>query len=306
VVAFTPFLDEAASVADFVLPTHTALESWHAVVPATCVPSPAFAVSPPAVVPLLDTRDLIEILKAVADAVGGPMAAACPWTSSDMLVSEHVENLASLRRGGPYASVYETEWMLQLERGGWWSPAADSPEAIARAIVNAGGWADPFFEIGQITRRIQEQGGCSLPAPPVLRLPPLLPIPPNSLNPLRLEVFIPAAVNRIGSPNQPSLYELLGQPEAAPWGTWVEIGPETAERIGVTTGQRVQIASASNAMDVSVVVVEGMLPGVAALAFVPAVPTGGRWAREIVQDVRSIAPTNELLSGPIAVQLGSV
>jgi anaerobic selenocysteine-containing dehydrogenase len=71
----------------------------------------------------------------------------------------------------------------------------------------------------------------------------------------------------------------------------------------VATGERVRIESASGAIEASVVVVEGMLAGVVALAFVPAVPTGGRWAREIVQDVRSLAREDALRSGPVAVRI---
>lgn len=303
VVSFSPFLDEAASVADLLLPAHTALESWHAVVPAACVPNQMMAIARPVAPPLLDTRDLIQVLHTVADAVGGQMAAACPWSSSEALVGDQLTKLASLRRGGPYASVYETEWIQQLERGGWWTPAATSPEEIAQVIANAGGWADPFFEGGRIRRRVTELGGCSFAAPPVLPATPLSPVRLDSLHPLQMETFVPVVVNRLGSPNQPVLFELLGQPEARPWGPWIELSPETAETLGIATGEWVRVESASGAIEASVVVVEGMLPGVVALAFVPAVPTGGRWAREIVQDVRGLAREDALRSGPVAVRI---
>jgi anaerobic selenocysteine-containing dehydrogenase len=303
VVSYSPFLDEAASVADLLLPTHTSLESWHAVVPATCLPSQLIAIARPATTPALDTRDVIQILKTVSDAVGGPMAAACPWSSSEALVGDQLARLAATRRGGPYASNYETEWMLQLERGGWWTAAAALPEEIADAIANAGGWADPFFEEGQIRRRLVESGGCSFPAPPVLPSAPLSPVILDSLHPLQMETFVPVVVNQLGSPNQPVLFELLGQPEARPWGPWVELGPETARTVGVATGEQVRVESASGAIDASVVIVEHMQPGVVAVAFVPAVPNGGRWAREIVRDVRSLAREDALRAGPVAVRI---
>jgi len=303
VVSFSPFLDEAASVADLVLPTHTALESWHAVVPATGASSPTIAIARPAVAPLLDTRDLIDVLKTVADAVGGPMAAACSWSSSEEAVANQLATLASTRRGGPYTSVYQTEWLHQLERGGWWTAVAETPEAIAEAIVSAGGWADPFFEAGQIRRRLVELGGCSFAALPVLRPAPPLASRADPLQPLQMETFVPVVVSRLGSPNQPGLYEVLGQPDAQPWGAWVEVSPETAAAVGMKTGDRASVESESGSITASVVVVEGMLPGTAALAFVPAVPTGGRWAREIAQDVRSLAREEALRAGPIAVRL---
>lgn len=303
VVSFSPFLDEAASVADLLLPTHTSLESWHAVVPATCVPSQMLAIAGPVTPPALDTRDLMQTLKAVSDAVGGPMAAACTWSSSEALVGDQLARLAATRRGGPYTSIYETEWMQQLEHGGWWTAAAASPEETAHAIAKAGGWADPFFEAGQIRRSLAQQGGCAFPAPPILPVAPLSPVILDALHPFQMETFVPVVVNRLGSPNQPVLFELLGQPEARPWGPWVELSPETARTVGVATGEHVRVESASGAIDASVVLVEGMPTGVVALAFVPAVPTGGRWAREIVRDVRSLAREDALRAGPVTVRI---
>jgi anaerobic selenocysteine-containing dehydrogenase len=306
VVSFSPFLDEAASVADLLLPTHTALESWHAVVPATCVPGQMMAIARPVTPPALETRDLVQILKTVSDLVGGPMAAACTWPSSEALVGDQLARLAATHRGGPYTSIYETEWMQQLERGGWWTAAAASEQDIGDAIATAGGWADPYFEAGQIRRRLAELGGCSFPAPSVLPSAPLSPVILDSLHPLQMETFVPVVVNRLGSPNQPVLFELLGQPEARPWGPWVELSPETARTVDVATGEHVRVESASGAIEASVVIVEGMPPGVVALAFVPAVPTGGRWAREIVRDVRNLAREDALRTGPVAVRIARV
>ena len=59
VVSFSPFLDESSEAADLLMPVHTALESWHAVVPASSVPGQVIALAAPAVAPRLDTRDLI-------------------------------------------------------------------------------------------------------------------------------------------------------------------------------------------------------------------------------------------------------
>ena len=303
VVSFSPFLDEAASVADLLLPTHTALESWQAVVPPTGLPSQTIALARPAAEPLLETRDLITILKGIADAVGGPMTVACPWESSAELVREELTRLDGLRRGSPYVTIYETEWVLQLERGGWWTPVASSPEEFADVVLDAGGWADPFFEPGQIRTRLLDRGGYSFVPPPVLPAAPLSVGPTGADYPLRLRSFMPVVVNSRGSPNQPVLFELLGQPEALPWGAWVEMSPETAHEAGVETGEHVHVESQTGAMEVSVVAVEGMPAGVVELAFVPSVPDGGRWARSILRDVRSLASDDALRSGWVAVRI---
>lgn len=72
---------------------------------------------------------------------------------------------------------------------------------------------------------------------------------------------------------------------------------------GVASGEQVRVESASGAIDASVVIVDGMPPGVVALAFVPAVPNGGRWAREIIRDARNLAREEALRAGSVAVRL---
>jgi hypothetical protein len=105
---------------------------------------------------------------------------------------------------------------------------------------------DPFFAPGGIRRRLAQRG--------LTFVPPAMPIEaaaasagrsqpavvPASLEgaadqpaasrefPLRLTVFTPASVNQMGSPNQPVLFELLGQPEGDPWRVWAEREPRVS------------------------------------------------------------------------------
>ena len=58
--------------------------------------------------------------------------------------------------------------------------------------------------------------------------------------PVTVTAFTPAVVNLAGGPNQPVLFELLGQPDSAPWRVWAELGPETARQFGVEHGANVR------------------------------------------------------------------
>ena len=301
VVSFSPFLDEAAEAADLLMPMHTSLESWHAVVPAPSVPGQAMAISAPAVAPRFDTRDLVTMLKATATAAGGTWPAACPYDSTEAVATSALTYLAGAERGGPYTTRYESDWILQLERGGWWTSPVASRDEFPKAVLDAGGWADPFFEPGQVRRSLLDRGGPTCSPPPVMAAPAN--VKRATEFPIALRAFTPAAVNLLGSPNQPALFELLGQPEGAPWRRWVELNPETAREAGLSAGANVRIESAHGSVEASAVLVDGMARDAAALSFVPSVPHGGRWARMMTGDVGVLWPANMDLSVAVAVRV---
>jgi anaerobic selenocysteine-containing dehydrogenase len=303
VVSFSPFLDESSEAADLLMPVHAALESWHAVVPAPAVPGQAIAFAAPAVEPHLDTKDLIAMLKTVATAAGGDLPAACPWESTQDLATAALGRLANARRGGPYATSYESDWIQQLERGGWWTSPVPSRDEFAGAVLAAGGWADPFFEPGQVRRALRDRRGPRFAPPLVTALPAPADAKRTAPFPLTLRVFTPAVVNLLGSPNQPVLFELLGQPEGAPWRRWVEINSDTAREAGLSGGARVRIESAHGSVEASAVLVDGMPRDAVALSFVPSVPHGGRWAHLMTGDVRGLWPAGADVSAAVAVRV---
>lgn len=304
VMSFSPYLDETADLADLLLPTHTALERWHAVIPATAHGIESLAVAAPAVQPRLDTRDLAALLKDIAQAVGAPLNAACPWASSEDLVRAELTHRADQRRGGPYSTPYETEWLRQLEAGGWWVPAAGSRDSIVATILEAGGWMDPAMETGRIRESLRARGGLTFTIPvtsttehpmvgnlgateaatsPVQRTPAV----GRARRSLRLVPFTPHVVSMAGGPNQPVLFELLGQPDGAPWRVWAEMNAETARELGLANGDTMRITSDQGSIEAAALLVERMPPDLVAVAYVPG-PTGGRWARLIDADVRRL------------------
>ncbi len=301
VVSFSPYLDEAAAVADLLVPTHTPLESWHAVVPPVSDGTQKLACAEPAAAARLETRDLVSVLRAVAEQMGGDMPAACPAASSAEAIQEELGRYWSLRRGVPYASTFESDWVLQLERGGWWVPPASSREEFARIVLQAGGWVDPYFAPGQLRQTLARQGGLSF-VPPAASTPGPAEDAGNRDFPLRLVAFTPSTVNLAGSPNQPVLFELLGQPDGAPWRVWAELAPETAREHGIAHGTPMRIASAAGAIDVVAMIVENTPPGTLAVAFVPALASSGRWARLVDADVRRLWGGAEP-GGPLAVRV---
>jgi anaerobic selenocysteine-containing dehydrogenase len=311
VVSFSPYLDETATFADLLLPTHTPLESWHCAVPAPAVTAETRSLAAPAVKARLDTADRLALLGSIARKLGAPVSATEEPQSSERVARGEIDRLWRLRRGGPYSGVYETDWLEQLERGGWWAPAADSRDAFTKQILQAGGWIDPYFQAGQIEQTLQERHGlrfalpAAIPAVPwaKIEIKPVDRAPRDGFGDraaLRLVTFTPAVVSLAGNLNHPGLYELLGQPDAPPWQPWAELHPETAARLGIGSGHRIRITSRAATIEAVAVLVEGMLADVVAVASVPSVPGAGRWARVIESDARSLLAQSDP-TGPCSV-----
>ncbi|MEI6668837.1 MAG: molybdopterin-dependent oxidoreductase [Acidobacteriota bacterium] len=301
IVGFSPYLDETADLADLLLPRPTPLEDWHAVTPPSVVRAECQALARPAVAARLDTRDSVAVLGSVAAKVGGALARAFAWTSSAGVVDADLERLYAARRGEPYSDAHETTWLGELERGGWWVSSAPTKETFAQAALDAGGWDDPFFAPGGTRESLKARGGVSWPdarltlttgpAPgrPAVETPTHVATNADEPFPLRLVAFTPATVAAHGGANNPSLFELLGQPEGQPWRVWAELSPDTAKAFGIVSGSEVRLTSASGgALNATALVVDGMMPATVAVAFVPTLPSGGRWARLVHADVRTL------------------
>jgi anaerobic selenocysteine-containing dehydrogenase len=294
VMSFSPYVDEVAAIADVILPTDLPLERWQTMVPSEALGVEVIPVARPAVARRLDTRDPGALLHALAAALGGTVEQACDWQSSEEIVRREVKRLGSLRRGTPYATSYETDWMEQLESGGWWAAAATSDAAFSERVLTAGGWIDPFFDAKALTEALHNGRGVSFPLPDALAPVPAVAraesggatvAPPADRYPIALSAFQPSVLTMTGNPNQPSIFELLGQPDSLPWSIWVEIGPEDAEQLGIADRSRVRLASANDSIEAIAVRIEGMPAGTAALSIV-AGQTSGRWSRLIGKDAR--------------------
>jgi anaerobic selenocysteine-containing dehydrogenase len=304
VVSLSPYLDEAADAADLLMPSHTSLESWHGVVPPSPDGTELFACARPAARPRLDTRDTIAMLHGTASRMRGDAAAAARFENGEQAIAAEIARRAALRRGSVYADAFETNWTLQLERGGWWVPSA-APQSFAAAILDAGGWIDPYFAPGALTEVVKSRGGLTfvrpagVPASAGLATPDAVAASFDRDDadrvggaerdwPLRLVAFTPPEVNFGGGPNQPVLFELLGQPDGAPWRVWAELNPDTAARLGIAHGSGIRVASPSGDIEVIALLVERTLPDIVAVAYVPSLGGGGRWARRVDADVRRL------------------
>ena len=189
--------------------------------------------------------------------------------------------------------------LFLVVEGQAWAAGADG----ARVPLSAGEGA--YFSPGELTDAIRNRGGVTFLPPAAIGGEDVVDAAAEREWPLRLVSFTPPEVNVAGGPNQPALFELLGQPESSPWQVWAEVSPETAKKAGLENGSTVRITSAAGSIDALAVVVEGMASETVAVSYVPAIPRSGRWAHLLAADVRRLWGRGEA-AAPVSVRLARV
>jgi anaerobic selenocysteine-containing dehydrogenase len=304
IVSFSSYLDETTEAADLVLPESAFLECWQGAVPEPALAGPHIALARPGAAPLLDTRDSADVLLTVARELGGAVAEALPWSSFTDLLKEQARVLFEARRGSPYSSPFEGDWLRQLEHAGLWSRSYGDFDDFWEKCLQAGGWWDPGFEPGQALRSLETASGKIELFPefirrlleggrkPVAISPPAGHPPSGEDFPLALQVFEVLPLAGLTDRNQASLYEILGQHVQASWEPWAELNPDTAARLNLHDRELVWIESPTGRIRVRVILYPGAMPlGVLQKA-------GGRWVpKGTERAVDLLSPSRDAGSG---------
>jgi len=287
IVSFSPFLDETSRLAHLVLPDHTYLERWQDAPAPPSVPYQVWGVVQPVVKPIHDTRATGDALLDLASRIGGPVAAACPWSSVEELIRERGKSLAVTQRGSVFESAFRREELRELERRGWWLPHGLGAASFWDRLRENGGWFDSFHDDrGRASASLRQDGRIALfprEAREIIAggLPGLregfLPLgraeggtaagtseeeEATSRYPLTL---LPYRVMTLASGTTsltPWLLENLGPLTGAAWEAWVEVNPETGHELGLVDGQRVRVSSPRGEFTARLRMFQGAQPGV--------------------------------------------
>jgi len=159
VVSLSPVLDETSVFADVVLPDHTFLERWQADPMAPVAPFTVFGLGAPAVAPLYDTRDSVDVLLEIARQLGPPVATALPWTNHEQVIRARVEGIVAARRGSIIEAFEHEPWTALLEKRGWWYPTYRTVDELWQQLLDSGGWWDPAYFHGEWPRVFRTPSG---------------------------------------------------------------------------------------------------------------------------------------------------
>jgi molybdopterin-containing oxidoreductase family iron-sulfur binding subunit len=238
VASFAVRPDRTTALAHLVLPDHHTLEAFGDVTPRRGV----VALAQPVMTPLGDTRAASQVLLEVGQRFpGGP--AVLPWSDFTALVRERDEERARGAASG--------------------SPALSSPEA---------------FQRGGRYEAAPEAAPVALARDAASRLVTLPRTAPRVAGELDLVLF-PTALRGDGrGADLPWLREIPDALSTVSWTAWAELSPAVGARLGVSTGDRVAIATAAGRIELPAYLYPGLrddavavpLGGPEALALAPA------------------------------------
>ncbi|HEX5411242.1 MAG TPA: molybdopterin-dependent oxidoreductase [Terriglobia bacterium] len=270
IASFGSFVDETSSLADLILPDHSYLESWVDNIPESGTMQAVASLGPPAMHPLHHTRAMPDVLLEVAQQMGGNAAKALQWkTYQDMLQAA----FGSLRShpGSITAKSADDFWSEVQEKGGWWGAGSSLSVRTATKSTVAVKASVPRFD-----GDAQEY----------------------SFN------FLPYASQQFGDGRHANLPWMQEMPDAistAMWSAWVEINPQTAERMGIRQGELLEVASQHGKLQAPALLAPGIAPDVVAMPVGQGHENYGRYASgRGANPIKILAPATEAETGALA------
>lgn len=321
IVSFSPFLDESSQYADLILPDQTYLERWQDDSVTHQAGYTLFGISRPAVKPLYNTRDTVEVLLEFCRKFGEPLQSAFPWETYEDILYEGAQGLFESNRGYVIAGSAKESFRQIMARQGYRTPEFEFFDDFWEALLARGAWWDPQDSYGTSRRMFktrsrkfefysqnlkqeleaaarqagQERGmHADCASEEILRaqglkvrdgrlfLPHFEPNPeagdekqyPFVLNTYKLMSYAGSA-----GANQPWLQENLAVHVKGKWDSWVEINPQTGQKMGIKDGDWVWLESAKGWLKVKARLYAGTAPDMVNLPVGQGHLAYGRWAK---------------------------
>jgi len=314
VVSFSPYLDETSEHADLLLPDCTYMEKWFLEPLEPSLGYPVVGLAQPVIEPLHETRNTGDVLIALAQAVGEPLAVALPWSGFEEALRARIQGLFEAGIGLPSQEHFKQ----RREEGQEVEPTfAD----FWAELQSRGVWYDQPYEFGQWERVFATPSGKFEFTSQILRerLKKLgIPFEDEDLlpryqaphfegdateYPFHLRTFKMVTYTERWGANIPWLQEIYGLHLQEKWDNWVELNPETAHELGIHDGDLVWVESPRGSIELRARLWPGTPPEVVSIPLGQGHTAGGRWAENRGANPNElIAPLTDPLSGELATQ----
>jgi len=260
VVSCAWIVDETAVQSDLILPDDTYLESWGYQTLAPSGDRPALSGQQPVVSRLYDTRATTDVFMDLAQRLGGAVKQAVPWLNT----VEYMKTITATLSGknAPYSTKDpEDVWAGWRQYGGWWpdGPAPLYPSAPPK-IPAALTVSRPRFE---------GEGGDF---------------------PYILYPYLSVALSDGRGASQSWLQETPDPMVTGSWGTWVELNPETAAKLGVQNDDLVKIIAPHGEIVAIVYLFPAIRPDVVAVPLGQGHSASGRYAANVGANIIGLLP----------------
>jgi anaerobic selenocysteine-containing dehydrogenase len=267
VISFASFFDETSLLADYVFPDHTGLESWGYQKIVTGGDRPVISGAQPVVVPYYSTKATADVLLAAVQSIGGALATAIPYKDEVEFLQSSVQALIQLP-GYFNAPEIGSFWAQWQQYGGWWNVSA----GLAAPTAPAG--------LGQ-----------ALPATPAEF---------DGNGDYYLLSFPSPLLSDGSGANKPWLQETPDPTTTVMWNTWVEIHPDTADKLGLKNDDIVRITSPFGQLEVSVYRYPAIRPDTIAIPFGQGHTAFGRYAQNRGANLAGLLGTRLNAAGGLA------
>lgn len=228
VVSFSSFMDETATNADLILPNHIYLERYEDVPVTAGVTRPTVGLCRPVVEPLCDTRHVGDSIFQIAKALKGTVAGAFPWKDYETCLKMTLKD----------------KWNVLAEKGVW-----TVPDSVQQGFETASGrFALMNDDLGAIYLADDVALEGKDDAYPLILVP---------FDSIRL------ASRYIG--DTPFMMKTVSDTIIKGRDGYVEINPETAEKLGLADGQKAMLTTPVGQAQVGIHHEEGIMPGVVAM-----------------------------------------
>jgi anaerobic selenocysteine-containing dehydrogenase len=267
VISFSSFPDETSRQADYVFPDHTGLESWGYQKIVTGGDRPVISGAQPVVVPFYDTRATSDVLLAAVQVIGGTLATAVPYKDEVEFLQNSVQNLI-LQDGYFNAPEIQSFWAQWQQYGGWWTaqPGLRAPSAP-----------------GILSQALQG------PTPEF-----------DGAGDYYLFPFLHPLLSDGSGANKPWLQETPDPTTTVMWNSWVEINPDTADKLGIKDDDVVKITSPFGELEVSVYRYPAIRPDTIAIPFGQGHTAYGRYAQDRGVNLAALLGTTVNAAGDLA------
>jgi anaerobic selenocysteine-containing dehydrogenase len=281
VVAFSSTLDESAAHADLILPASTSFEAWgDAYVQGTGFPGLALSQPVVAPAPAGDPRGAGDILLALAQRLGGSVAAALPFTNYQALLKYRVTGSA-------------INWDDLVKNGAWSqmvyfnaTPGSHvwNTEVIGRDRVNAPRDGRFDFFSREMFYALQNAGA----APTDRDCLPHFDLPIETANTTEFPFLLvtPETMTQPRGWNGivPTLEEVYGLQNGVRWDSWVELNRRAAASLGIADGDLVWVESPRGRVKARAKLTEGLWANAVAMPLGPGHHTRIAWGRAAARD----------------------
>lgn len=259
IVSFSSCMDETTAAAHLILPVHTALESWGDYMPVSGVTG----FMQPVMGNLFDTRELGDILISSGRKISGEDQ--YPWNDIYELLRESW--MRRFQRDAPDQD-FETFWLEVLQRGGAWNIEERKAAAVPVTLPS-----ELHFPIPDVN--VSDDRGFRFTAYP------------------SIQFFDGRMANR------PWIQELPDPITQTTWGGWIEIHPETAEKLEIKKGDLLEVRSPFGVLQVPAIPIFTVPPNTLAMPIGQGHFNYGRYATGLPANPMELFPpgTDPLSSG---------